>query len=167
MDALTGLRNADTILHQMGARIPALAGRLDDLNMRAHRIASAKRSGNGTHHDPTFVHDIQIFRRELNTLGQDLELLPDVMSRVHRVGEYVKEADDMAISLQRLCDRLGKMIANLEDSARLAHSHIRNSDAAVEAWYVVQQTAALAEKWRPVSKAAERTAFSFAAGRPS
>jgi hypothetical protein len=166
MDTLTGLRNAEMALLQIGSRLPSIVGKLDDVTMRAHRIAAAKRLGNHAYRDPAFVHDIQVFRRELNTLAKDTDLVPDLLARIHRIGDYQKDADELALSLQRLCGRLGKMIATLEDSARLAHSHIRNSDAAVEAWYVVQQTAALLERWHDVLKASEHLAFNFAAGRP-
>src|SRR4051812_27482107 len=106
MESLTGLRSAETVLLQLAGRIPAIGAKLDDLTMRAHRIAASKRSGDSAHRDPSFVHDIQVFRRELNTLAQELDLLPDVLARIHRIGDYQKEADDLALAVQRLCDRL-------------------------------------------------------------
>ena len=166
MEILNALRHTEAMIRMAAEKSAAFSGKLEDFTFRAQRITSAKRSGN-IGGDPTFIHDLQVYRRELHTFSQDLELMPDAVSKFHPTDGYNSEAEGIASSIWHWSDRLSKSLEVLQETARLAHSHIRTSDAKVEAWYIVQEATQLSEKSRNVPHAALRTLKLFAPGNPA
>lgn len=145
METASALKQAESTLTLVGDKINAISGKLEDIVFRAQRIAACKKN-NMKSTDTMFGYDLQHLRSDIRNFGNEIGGLPTVVGGIERASEYDENAVKGAQSVARLCERVSKLIKSLADQAALAHSHIRESDSKVEAWYLVQETEQLADR---------------------
>lgn len=145
MELLSALKQAESTLTLISDRVGVLKAKLEDLVFRAQKIAQLKKAG-GNSTDSMFGYDLQAFRRDVRTFSHEVSALPTTLGGIERTAVYDENAAKLASSLMRLADRLRKALEGLYDQALMAHSHIRESDHKVEAWYIVQEVEQMAEK---------------------
>jgi len=145
MEQIAGLKNAEGKLSVTSDKVTALGGKLEDLLFRAQRISSAAKNGM-KNNDSMFGYDLQNFRREVRTFSNDISALPNLVGTLERAATYDENAVRYAQSMMRIADRLSKNLRGLHDQACLAHSHIREAEFKVEAWYLVQEIEEMAQR---------------------
>lgn len=155
METLSALKQVEGRLMTVTDKITTLSAKLEDLTFRAQRIASCKKNGTKST-DTMFTYDLQVFRRDLRTFSHDVGSLPGAVGSIEREAAYNETAVKFASSVWRVCDRLSKALGSLHTQACLAHSHIRESDARIEAWYIVQEIEQMAEKGKVLPTAANK-----------
>lgn len=155
MDQLPALKQMESTLAMTTERTGVLHGKLEDLLFRAQKIASLKKSG-GNSMDSMFGYDLQTFRRDVRNFSHEVGALPTALGTIERSAVFDEPSAKLASSVMRYADRLRKALENLADNARLAHSHIRESDHKVEAWYVTQEVDQLAEKGKALPTIANK-----------
>lgn len=145
MEQRSALKQAESGLTLAADRISSMGGKLEDLFFRAQRIASALKN-NLTVNDTMFGYDLQTFRREVRTFSHEVAALPNLVGGIERSAVYDEESVKAAQALQRICARITKSLKALADQAMMAHSHIREADHRVEAWYLAQELEQMASK---------------------
>lgn len=159
------LRHVESRLRLSCDKVGALMGKLDDFTFRAQRIATAIRGG-GTGRDHGFIHDMQVFRREIKTFAQEVALLPDALMRLHPIGGYDVQAEAFARSIWQWAERLPKQLEALWEKARISHGHMREAEAKVESWYLVSDCEQTFDASRAVAAAGKQVIQRFSAGAP-
>lgn len=155
MSVSDSLRQAEGKLSLIADRIGMLQAKLEDLVFRAQRIAGAKKSGMPAQ-DTMFGYDLQHFRRDVRSFSQEVISLPAMIGAVERVAAFEEGAEKPAQALMRLCNRVHKSMQLLNDHARLAHTHIREADHKIEAWYLCQEIEEMAQKTQGLPTAANK-----------
>ena len=155
METDSALKQVEGRLMLVTDKVTTLGAKLEEFVFRAQRIASAKKK-NQKSNDTMFTYDLQSFRREIRTLSLDLESMPAAVNSIERSAKYSESSVKIASAVWRCCDRLNKSLQILADRSLLAHHHIRESDAKMEAWYVAQEIGQLAEKGKPLPTAANK-----------
>lgn len=145
MEQRSALKQAESTLVLAADRISGMGGKLEDLFFRAQRIASALKN-NLKSNDSMFGYDLQNFRKEVRSFSHEVAALPNLVGGIERTAVYDEESVKAAQSLQRICERINKNLKNLADQAMMAHSHIREADHKVEAWYLAQELEQMAQK---------------------
>lgn len=155
METLSALKQTEGRLMLVTDKVSGLSSKLEDLVFRAMRIASVKKNG-GKSTDTMFTYDLQVFRRDLRAFSADIGSLPSAIGSIERTASYDEACVKFASSCWRTCDRLSKALGSLHNQALLAHSHIRESDAKIEAFYIVQEIEQMAEKGKMLPNAANK-----------
>lgn len=145
MELRSALKMAESSLTLNADRISALGGKLEDLLFRAQRISNAMKNKMAVQ-DTMFGADLQKFRAEIRNFSHEVAALPGMVGTIERTAYFDEEAAKAAASLQRICERIAKQIKSLADQAYLAHSHIREANHKVEAWYLAQECEQMADK---------------------
>lgn len=145
MEQLSALKQAESTLSLTGDKITNLSSKLEDLLFRAQRIAAAKKN-NLKSTDTMFGYDLQNLRRDIRSFSTEMAGLPNMIGTIERMAAFDEGAVRYAQSVMRLCERVSKLVKALEDQARVAHQHIRESDHKIEAWYLVQEVEQLAQR---------------------
>jgi hypothetical protein len=155
METISALKQAEGRLLQISDKVTTMSAKLEDIVFRAQRIAAAKKNG-GHSTDTMFLYDLQAFRRELRTFSHDIGSLPSSIASIERTAAFEEAAMKFASSVWRVSDRLSKALGALHTQAALAHGHIRESDARVEAWFILQELEQMAEKGKVLPNAANK-----------
>ena len=155
MSVSDALRQAEGKLSLIGDRIAMLQGKLEDLLFRAQRISGAKKAGMPAQ-DTMFGYDLQHFRRDIRSFSQEVIALPAMIGAVERLAAFEDGAEKPAQSVMRLCNRVHKAMQLLNDHALLAHTHIREADHKIEAWYLCQEIEEMAQKTQGLPTAANK-----------
>lgn len=155
METLSSLKQIEGRLALIGDKVTTLGTKLEDLVFRAMKIASTKKNG-GKSTDTMYTYDLQVFRRDLRNFSHEVASLPAQMGGIEREAHYDESCVKYAQSVWRVSDRLSKALGSLHSQACLAHSHIRESDAKIEAWYIVQEIEQMAEKGKMLPNAANK-----------
>jgi len=155
METISALKQTEGRLLLVTDKVTTLSAKLEDLTFRAQRIATAKKNG-AKSNDSMFTYDLQNFRRDLRTFSHEVASLPSAIGSIERGAVFDEGAVKFASSVWRVCDRLNKALAALHNQALMAHSHIRESDARIEAWYVVQEIEQMAEKGKVLPNSANK-----------
>lgn len=155
MEQIAGLKQAEGKFGLIGDRITMMAGKLEDLVFRAQKIAACKKN-NRPVTDTMFSYDLQAFRRDIRNFGHEVGALPNALDAVLRASRYEENAVKYAQQVWRLSDRLAKSLAALGAQALLAHSHIRESDAKIEAWYLAQEIEQMVDKGKSLPTIANK-----------
>jgi hypothetical protein len=155
MELLSALKQCEGTLSLTGDKISTLAGKLEDLLFRAQRIAAAKKN-NLKSTDTMFGYDLQNLRRDIRSFSNDMGGLPTVIGSIERTAVYDEGALRYAQSVMRLAERVAKLVKALADQALLAHTHIRESDSKIEAWYLVQEAEQLAQRGQTLPSIANK-----------
>jgi len=145
MEQLNSLKQLESRLSLLANKVGSLQSKLEDLVFRAQRLASAAKN-NRMQADTMFGYDLQVFRRELRSFGNELETLPAALAGAERSAMIAPGALNPAQSVMRLSFRVSKALRELHDQALLAHQHLREADHKVEAWYVVQAAEMLSQR---------------------
>ena len=153
MDSIQSIKQASGNFQLLNDKASVLSAKLQDLAFRAQRIASAKRSGS-TSQDHMFGYDLQTFRREARAFNNEIASLPAQLNMVQRLAVVDEGAVKHATELLRWAITLNKALTALCDLSHFAHGHVRQADAKVEAWFVVQELEQLAEQSKVLPKAA-------------
>ena len=155
METVTALKQAEGQLLLVADKIRAFSAKLEDLVFRAQRIAASRKNGVKPM-DTMYSYDLQNFRRDMRTFSNEVAALPSIVNGIERMARFDERCVKPASSVWRACGRLNSALATLRDQACLAHSHIRESDARIEAWYIVQETEQLADKGKMLPEAANK-----------
>lgn len=145
MEQLNALKQAEGRLSIVADKIIAYGAKLEDFVFRAQRIASAIKNKQKVS-DSMFGYELQNFRRELRHFSQDVESLPAILTSIEMSARYEEASFRAAESVSRVSQRIHKGLSNLHDHALLAHSHIREADYKIEAWYLCQELEDMAHK---------------------
>jgi hypothetical protein len=146
MDQLKALKNMEGTLALQSDHISVMSSKLEDLLFRAQRIAAAlKDNPKAKISDSMFGYDLQIFRRDVRTVGNDVGGLASALGSIEKAAQYDETSLGHAQAVMRFADRVHKGMCVLLDKAVLAHSHIRGAEHKVEAWYMVQEVEALSQ----------------------
>ncbi len=137
MNLLSGLKQIEGATSLACDKVQSLKIKLEDLDFRAQRIASAMKNST-THHDPMFGHDLQRYRREILAFREELSVLSAQLATLSSLAQPDEKALACAQSVLRRSMQLGQNLRTLHDNALLAHQHIRAADLKVEAWYLAQ-----------------------------
>ena len=132
MEQLKGLRQMESTLSLVSDHVSVLSSRLEALVFRAQRIAHAMKDGR-QEPDMMFGYDLQNFRRDVRTFGNEIGGLGTTLGSISRAAQYDEESVAHAQSVMRVCDRLQRALAALRDQSQLAHQHIRQAEHKMEA----------------------------------
>ena len=161
MELQKALKQAESRLSIAGDKISMMQGKLEDLVFRAQRIGAALRAKTPVQ-DTMFGYDIQHFRREVRSFGQEILALPGVLGSLEREAVYVPGADKMAQSLMRLSGRVHKQVQGLHSAALLAHNHIRLPEHKMDAWYICQEIEEMTQKTQALPTLANKVVIKTA-----
>ena len=114
-----------------------------------------------------FTTDLQVFRRELRDFGHEVASLPSLIGGIERAAAADENAVKPASAVWRCCDRVNKSLETLHNQACLAHQHIRESDAKIEAWYIIQEIEQMAEKGKALPPAANKILLRVSGSAPA
>lgn len=155
METISAIKQTESRLLTISEKITNLGAKLEEIVFRAQRIAAAKKKGDKST-DTMFSYDLQGFRRDLRSFSHDIGSLPAALGSIERNASFDETAIKFAASIMRVAERLSKGLGALHDQALLAHSHIRESDSKVEAWFIIQELEQMADKGKSLPSAANR-----------
>ena len=165
MEQLSALKQLENRLALVANKVGNFQSKLEDLIFRAQRLASATKN-NVKQPDMMFGNDLQVFRRDVRSFGNELESLPASLSEVERSAGYELKAVSHAQAVMRLSFRVSKALRDLHDHALLAHQHLREADHRVEAWYLVQEAEMLSQRAQSLPTIANKVVLRVSSPEP-
>lgn len=145
MDLVPGLKQLEGQLNITADRIGGVKTKLEDLLFRAQKISASEKNGM-KNNDTMYGYDLQNFRRDLRTFGNDLAALPGLLAGMERTAEYDMNAARFATGVMRASSRVANAMKVLHDMSLLAHQHIRTNDHKILAWYIAQEIEEMGQK---------------------
>jgi hypothetical protein len=145
MEQASALKMTEGKLSLINDRITTLHAKLEDLLFRAQRIAANEKNKIKSN-DSMFGYDLQNFRKEIRTFSHEIGALPNLIGGIERAAFFEEVSIRPAQAVMRIADRVSKALRTLHDHACLAHSHIREADHKIEAWYLIQEVEQMSQK---------------------
>lgn len=165
MEQMQALKHSESSLSLVADHVSVLSSKLEDLLFRAQRIGHALKSDLAVP-DMMFGYDLQNFRRDVRSFSNELGSLSSMLAQIERTAQFDESCVTRAQAVMRLADRLHKALVALHGEALLAHEHIRQADHKVEAWYLVQETEALAQRTQGLPTVANKIVIQVSTPQP-